>query len=312
MRNPKSRIPTTSPALAQNSAMPIIEPSRRTFVKTGYVTGLVLPNPSKSKRSANHFRVAPSKLSYNLNLNMRLARLLPTLLLVLAAGVGVAQTKSAATKKVVLGKLGQAIESTPIKASPKTSAKTFYKVKPYEYLVIQTSQHAGWLRVLLENGRFGYVEADDVARLPYEVEADAPAAPTRNVGAPLSRSGSAANYVADRGLQYQGVRYKWGGTNPADGIDCSAFVKIIYGEIGVSLPRTAAEQALVGMPISRLEDLQKGDRLYFWSSSRGKIGHTGVYLGNGYFVHSSSGKGKVTTDYLGSPKWMKILVAARR
>lgn len=242
---------------------------------------------------------------------MRLARLLPTLLLVLMAGIAVAQTKAASTKKIVLGKLGQAIESTPIKASPKTAAKTFYKVKPYEYLVIQSSQHAGWLRVLLENGRFGYVDADAVARLPYEVEADAPAA-TRVPNAPLSRSGSAGSYVADRGLQYQGIRYKWGGTNPSDGIDCSAFVKIIYGEIGISLPRTAAEQALVGMPINRLEDLQKGDRLYFWSSSRGKIGHTGVYLGNGYFVHSSSGKGKVTTDYLGSQKWLKILVAARR
>lgn len=66
------------------------------------------------------------------------------------------------------------------------------------------------------------------------------------------------------------------------------------------------------MPITKLEDLQKGDRLYFWSKSRNKIGHTGVYLGNGYFVHSSSGKGKVTTDYLATPKWLNILVAARR
>ena len=212
------------------------------------------------------------------------------------------------SKQVVLGKLGQALSSTPIKASPKTGSRTYYKVKPYEYLVIQNTNYDGWTKVLLENGMYGYVKTDAVARLPYEVTADAPAT-TRTGGSSMSRGGS---YVAQRGLQFQGVRYKWGGTNPTSGIDCSAFVKLLYGEVGVSLPRTAAEQALVGTPITRLEQLMPGDRLYFWSSKRNKIGHTGVYLGNGYFVHASSGKGQVTTSYLGSQNWLKVLVAARR
>ena len=79
----------------------------------------------------------------------------------------------------------------------------------------------------------------------------------------------------------------------------------------MKLPRTAAEQALVGQPVCRLEDLQSGDRLYFWEKKRSKIGHTGLYLGNGYFVHSSSGNHGVATDYL-TPRWRAILVAARR
>lgn len=211
------------------------------------------------------------------------------------------------TQKIVLGKLGQALEAVPIKASPNTKSKTYYKVQPYEYLVIQGSKYEAWLKVLLENGSYGYVKADLVAKLPYEVTADAPVG-TRNAVL-SSRAGS---YVAQRGLQFQGVRYKWGGVDPQTGIDCSAFVKMLYGEVGQNLPRTAAEQALVGSPVRRLEDLQPGDRLYFWSKSRGKIGHTGVYLGQGYFVHSSGGKGQVTTDFLGAKNWMKILVAARR
>lgn len=235
---------------------------------------------------------------------MRLWRLVLIAAFSVLASFGLSQTD----KKVVLGKLGQALETTPIKASPKSSARTYYQVRPYEYLVIQSSKYSGWLKVLLENRLFGYVKETTVARLPYEVTADVPTA-TRTTGVASSRG---VGMVADRGVQFQGVRYKWGGTDPQTGIDCSAFVKMLYGEVGVNLPRTAAEQALVGVPVRRLEDLQKGDRLYFWSKSRNKVGHTGIYLGNGYFVHSSSGKGQVTTDFLGAKNWLKILVAARR
>ncbi len=246
---------------------------------------------------------------------MRVRRFLIAVLAGLAA-LGPAQEPSdakaaKATPQIKLGRLGQALETTPIKASPNTSSRTYYKVKAYEYLVVENSKYSGWRRVLLQNGRYGYVKTAVVAELPYDVTADAPApASTRPGGSTSSRS--LGTNLVDRGLQYRGIRYKWGGTNPSSGIDCSAFVKTLFGEFGMALPRTAAEQALVGMPIRRLEDLQPGDRLYFWSSSRNKIGHTGVYMGGGYFVHSSSGKGQVSTDYLGSAKWLKILVAARR
>lgn len=234
---------------------------------------------------------------------MRLLRILLATALAAVAVVGLGQDE----KKIVLGKLGQALEAVSIKASPNSKSRTYYKVQPYEYLVIKPSKYSAWLMVLLENGTFGYVKTDLVATLPYEVTADQPAQ-TRNT----ALSSRAGNYVAQRGLQFQGVRYKWGGVDPQTGIDCSAFVRMLYGEVGENLPRTAAEQALVGTPVRRLEDLRVGDRLYFWSKSRGKIGHTGVYLGNGYFVHSSGGKGQVTTDFLGAKNWMKILVAARR
>ena len=82
--------------------------------------------------------------------------------------------------------------------------------------------------------------------------------------------------------------------------------------VGGTPPGPAAGQALVGKKTPRLEDLQSGDRLYFWENKRNKIGHTGIYLGNGYFVHSSRGHNGVATDYLGQQKWLKILVAARR
>jgi cell wall-associated NlpC family hydrolase len=210
------------------------------------------------------------------------------------------------SRKVVLGKLGQSVKAAPIYASASSRSRMYYRAKPYEYLVIQSSSKPEWLRVLLENGVYGYVKAELVARLPYDVTMDAPA----RVDAGIASRSRAA--VAQWGLQFQGTPYKWGGNDPLRGIDCSGFVKFLYGQIGLNLPRTAAEQALVGQPIRRLEDLRQGDRLYFWDSKRGKIGHTGLYLGNGYFVHSSSGKGGVSTDYLGASKWLKSLAAARR
>jgi cell wall-associated NlpC family hydrolase len=211
-------------------------------------------------------------------------------------------------EKVILGKLGQALAQTPIFSRPTTRARVYYKVKPYEYLVLQSANNDKYFKVLLENGSYGYVSSEAVARLPYNVTADRNS-PMRDIGSVSSRSRAA---LASYSLNYEGTPYVWGGNDPQRGIDCSGFVKYLYGKIGINLPRTAAQQVHVGQRITRLEDLKAGDRLYFWSSKRNMIGHTGMYLGNGYFVHSSTNHHGVATDYLATPKWLNMLVAARR
>ncbi len=218
---------------------------------------------------------------------------------------------TAFAEKRVLGKLGQTTEKTLIYASMSTKARVYYRVKPYEYLVVTDASKGNWMRVLLKNGQYGYVQSETVAKLPYEVTTEVNAQPRTSRGNAIGNN-SSRGIAAERGLQFRGTPYVWGGNDMYKGVDCSGFVKNLFGDVGVSLPRTAAEQALVGQPITRLEDLQKGDRLYFWEAKRNKIGHTGIYLGNGLFVHSSRGKNGVSTDYLGAPNWLKILVAARR
>jgi cell wall-associated NlpC family hydrolase len=222
--------------------------------------------------------------------------------------IGTAQ----ASGKVVLGRMGQATTSLDIYAAPNVQSRVFYHCRPYEYLVVRDAKEAKWSQVLLRTGVYGYVSKANIVVLPYEVTANGQtqsSAPTRTARQLItSRSGTA---LADYSLNFLGTPYKWGGTDVRRGIDCSGFVKQMYGAIGVSLPRTASEQAMVGQPIARLEYLEPGDRLYFWETKRGKIGHTGIYLGNGYFVHSSHGHGGIATDYL-TENWRKILVAARR
>lgn len=212
---------------------------------------------------------------------------------------------SAHAKKQVLGKLGQTVTSTKIYAQPATRAKVYYSAKAFEYLIVNDSKYNEWLKVKLKNGRDGYIPRNAVAKLPYDVTQ------TTNGEQSVPESGLDKTSIPGYALKYVGTPYVWGGNNLKGGIDCSGFVQQLYGKIGMNLPRTASEQALVGKPITRLDDLRSGDRLYFWENKRNKIGHTGIYMGNGYFIHSSRGKNGVDTDYL-SEKWRKILVAARR
>jgi cell wall-associated NlpC family hydrolase len=95
-------------------------------------------------------------------------------------------------------------------------------------------------------------------------------------------------------------------------MDCSGYVKNVFGKLGVKLPRRATHQMAVGQVISRYEDLKPGDRLYFSDRKHTRISHTGIYLGKGYFIHANSSAKKVSISYLITKRWMSICVAARR
>lgn len=92
--------------------------------------------------------------------------------------------------------------------------------------------------------------------------------------------------VAER---YRGVPYVWGGNSPETGFDCSGFVQFVFRELGIELPRTADVQATVGKDVT--EYFLPGD-LVFFSSDGAEITHVGIYVGNGYFIHASSGSEK--------------------
>lgn len=218
------------------------------------------------------------------------------------------QTDTIKTNRYVLGKLGQVTKAFKIRSRPGNKGSVYYKAKVKEYVVVRPDAGGNYNQILLSNGVWGYAPNGVLEVLPYTVKSAEPIVPGRARVTLSSRSRAA---IAQYAENFVGTPYVWGGNSLTGGIDCSGFVKNLYGKIGLNLPRTAAEQMSVGTPITRLEDLRAGDRLYFWDSKRGKIGHTGIYKGNGYFIHSSRTTKGVGTSYL-NEKWRRILIAARR
>jgi cell wall-associated NlpC family hydrolase len=84
-----------------------------------------------------------------------------------------------------------------------------------------------------------------------------------------------------------------GGTSPNAGFDCSGLVKYVMAALRVDLPRTAAQQARVGLEVSRdMSRLRPGDLLTFGKGKAG-VSHIGIYVGQGRYVHASSVAGRV-------------------
>jgi peptidoglycan DL-endopeptidase LytE len=116
--------------------------------------------------------------------------------------------------------------------------------------------------------------------------------------------------VREVSQRYLGVTYRYGGTNPSAGLDCSGFVQIVFAELGLKLPRTSALQFQAGIAIER-ENLREGDLVFFDTTGRG-VSHVGIYLGDERFIHAASNPGKVTVSSLTEKYWQPKYLGARR
>ena len=93
------------------------------------------------------------------------------------------------------------------------------------------------------------------------------------------------NNITNTAVQFLGVPYKWGGASRS-GFDCSGLTQYVYSQNGVNIPRTAQEQYNKGIAVDS-SNLQKGD-LVFFNGYKGKngVGHVGIYIGNGQYIHA--------------------------
>ena len=85
-----------------------------------------------------------------------------------------------------------------------------------------------------------------------------------------------------------GSSYQYAKAGP-NHFDCSGFVYYLFKTNNITIPRTSLNQSKDGKKITR-EEIKKGDILFFDTSNKKHVNHSGVYLGNGKFIHSSSGK----------------------
>jgi cell wall-associated NlpC family hydrolase len=148
-----------------------------------------------------------------------------------------------------------------------------------------------WLEVRLVDGQMAWVQRGDISDdfLPL------------SIGEMLQ--------LAHR---FIGTTYTWGGVS-SFGFDCSGFTQMLERQRGIEMPRDADVQASwSGVIAVERKDLQPGDLLFF-GSSPSRITHTGMYLGNGEFIHDTThGHPGVQISRLDDMPWTKLLVAIRR
>jgi cell wall-associated NlpC family hydrolase len=139
--------------------------------------------------------------------------------------------------------------------------------------------------------------------------------PDRGEGSPASTRTTSPALVLPTAERYLGVPYKWGGTSPRTGFDCSGFVQYVFARHGTRLPRTSREMASSGKRLRpEWSALAPGDLVLFAEPGK-RISHVAIYAGHRRIIQSSSSGGGVRYDALDTKrgKWFtRRLVAARR
>ena len=97
--------------------------------------------------------------------------------------------------------------------------------------------------------------------------------------------------------RFVGTPYRWGGTSPEEGFDCSGLTMVVYQLNGLKLPRSSRQQYGAGIPIRRNE-LMQGDLVFFATSGGKRISHVGIYVGKGRFIHAPGRGKRIRTDRL--------------
>jgi murein DD-endopeptidase len=115
----------------------------------------------------------------------------------------------------------------------------------------------------------------------------------------LSESPSKGMSIVSEASKYMGIPYRWGGTSPQTGFDCSGFVQFIFRHtLNIKLPRMPVDMSRLGSRVSR-EELAPGD-LVFFNTRGGRFTHVGIYVNDSQFIHSPMPGTRVTVSRMDS------------
>ena len=164
-------------------------------------------------------------------------------------------------------------------------------------------ENGDWYKVKLEDNEIGYISKTLLSdeREP-STSREADERKTEESKEQVASAGSKGEELVEFAKQYLGCPYVYGGSGP-DTFDCSGFTMYVYENFGISLSHSAIAQSYVGTYVAK-EDLQPGDLVFFLEyETMDEIGHVGIYIGDGNFIHASSGSGycvKISTLLSGS------------
>ncbi len=216
----------------------------------------------------------------------------------------------------VVGRLAQVTSGQAVIVAGREAGGRVLSVCPKGQYLALSGQTPTQYAVLMVDHSVGFVLKSDVSLLNYQVASltpDSGNAGDAGSAAPLQQGGPLGQGLVQTAFGYLGVHYVWGGTTSA-GIDCSGFVQAVYAAHGISLPRVSGDQATVGYDVPKADWSRwvPGDRMYF-ACHHDRIDHTGMYIGDGRFIHSSMGHGQqVAIDRVDGAYYAEHLVCVRR
>jgi cell wall-associated NlpC family hydrolase len=151
------------------------------------------------------------------------------------------------------------------------------------------------------------------ATVPGAPGAPVPTAPAPEPGAPAPSAPSASSApgysISSTALALRGTPYRNGGVDPS-GFDCSGFVKYVFEQHGVAMPRDTRRQFEVGYEVDP-RSLEPGDLVFFTTVAPG-ASHVGIIIGGDQFVHAPNSTGVVRVEHLSSQYWSTRFVGAKR
>lgn len=166
-----------------------------------------------------------------------------------------------------------------------------------------------WLPLVLAVSAAGCASAGAVTT-PAAFPGVRPPATLRPAPTPPRAPFVTAATVKDTALSYRGVPYRFGGTDPASGFDCSGFIHYVLAKHQLDVPRTTSEQFRLGQRVKR-EDIRPGDLVFFSTIAPG-ASHVGLAISATEFVHAPATSGVVRVESLQSTYWRPRFVGARR
>lgn len=157
-----------------------------------------------------------------------------------------------------------------------------------------------WVKIKTPSGKVGFASSDYLS--------------VRSGEKPSRSNSSKGDQVIEYAKQFLGTPYVYGGTNLKSGVDCSGFVYSVYKNFGINLNRSSSGMVSNGVKVEKSQ-LIAGDLILFdtTGANNGGISHVGIYMGNGQYIHSSSGKVKgVIISQLNDDYGLRTYVTARR
>lgn len=116
--------------------------------------------------------------------------------------------------------------------------------------------------------------------------------------------------ILAKAMTLLGTPYRWGGTSPERGFDCSGLVGYVFRTtLGIDLPRVSRQMVEAGHAVERTQ-LVPGDLVFF--GRRGRVNHVGIYIGEGRFLHAPRTGRDVTVSSMDTGYWAGKYLSARR